>query len=417
MSGRLGRGATAITDQAVSALGNVILVISVASSVSADGFGGFALGYATYVVASGVSRAICSEPLIVVSSKTDITKRLIRGSMMSGLLVGICVGLGVAVVGLLISDPRLLTFSVFLPVLLLQDAARMALLATGRPAYALVCDTVWTLGLCALLAVLLLVGVSTVPWFVSAWGLSGAAGAVVACLYLRAGPRFSALRPYWAASGSLKRRYAFEYMGGAGSLQFIHFGIAGVLGLQAIGALRAAQSLLGPFNQLLTGLSVGLMPELVRLKREAPSRLVPTTALISALASALVVVGTLTLMLVPDSLGTRLLGATWAEAQTVLLPAGLAIAGNMVIVGPLLGLRALARARTSLHVRLASSALTVAAAAVTLALGGSLETVAWVLAAAVWLSSTVWWWGYLARFAEFRHTHFDQFTDLKEDVA
>src|SRR4051812_32060152 len=161
MSARLGRGAVAISDQAVSALGNVILVISVASSVSADRFGGFALGYATYVVASGVSRAICSEPLIVVSGRTSITTKLIKGSLMMGLLVGVCVGLGVAIVGLVTSDPRLLTFSVFLPVLLLQDAARMALLATGRPAYALVCDTVWTVGLCLLLAVLMLVGVST----------------------------------------------------------------------------------------------------------------------------------------------------------------------------------------------------------------------------------------------------------------
>jgi O-antigen/teichoic acid export membrane protein len=392
VSGRVRRGSLALVDQGVSALGNVILVLVLARQTTASGFGAFALGYAVYVVTTGVSRALSSEPLIVLGAGRDDVRDLVSGSLATSLAVGavaLLVGVGG---GLVFDNPSLVTMAVFFPLLTLEDAARMALLSAGRPGLALTIDTVWTVGQCVLFALITtLASGAGGPAYVAAWGVAGALGAVVGLRALRQVPRPGSLSHYWSQTPHLRTRYTFEYLSGAGALQLIHFGIGAVLGLAAIGALRAAQSLLGPFNQLLTGLSVGLMPELVRLRRERHERLVRATALISTGAVLVVVVGTLVLSGIPDSWGRALLGDTWSGAQQLLVPAGAAIAANMAIVGPLLGLRALARPRSSLRARMVGSLLAVVGAGIALVLGGSVLVVAWVIAGAVWIGAIGWW--------------------------
>jgi O-antigen/teichoic acid export membrane protein len=234
-----------------------------------------------------------------------------------------------------------------------------------------------------------------VATYIVAWGVPGVIATGVGLWFLKTLPRFRGVVGHQRATGPLSRRYASEFLSGAGALQAIHFAIAGVFGVAAIGALRAAQTLLGPFNQLLTGLNVGLMPEMVRLRKERPQRLRIVVASVSVAGAGAVMLGTLLLAAMPESLGSELLGDTWPNARRLILPAGLAIAGNMFIVGPLLGLRALGAATSSLTARLICSVLTVVSSLGVLAAGGSLGAVVWSIGISVWLGALIWWFVFL----------------------
>jgi hypothetical protein len=99
---------------------------------------------------------------------------------------------------------------------------------------------------------------------------------------------------------------------------------------------------------------------------------------------------------IPDQLGRRLLGDTWAQAEAVLLPVGITICGNMATLGALLGLRALQNARVSLIARALSALLLVACVAAGLAAGAPATVLAWLITAAVWCGVIVWWSAFLS---------------------
>lgn len=388
---RLGRGMLGVLDQAISAAGNMLLLICVASHVSSIAFGKFALTYAIYVFILGLSRAINSEPLIVTSSgriteRTDISRTL-GGALLLGLLTSV----GCLCVGLASGDLTFLVFAAFLPALLIQDAARMGLMAEGRPAAALSIDCIWTGIQLVLLIILISAQVADIVAFVLAWAVPGTISALFACLVFKLPVRLPRPLPRVGLTRTLQSRYALEFLSGAGALQIVHFAIAGIVGLAAIGGLRAAQTLLSPFNQLLTGLTVGLMPEIVRLRRERPEILIRVLLIISSSASLVVLAGTILLRLMPNGWGEALLGDTWSAASNLLIPAGLAIAANMWILGPLLGLRAGAASARSLSARLIGSAAMVISASATLLLTTDVVAVVWAIGICACVTAPLWW--------------------------
>jgi hypothetical protein len=168
-------------------------------------------------------------------------------------------------------------------------------------------------------------------------------------------------------------------------------GIAIVTGLATVGALRAAQLLLGPLNVILIATPFVAMAEGVKLLKRSDRSLRDGCLLLSAaLIAATFAWGAVTLAL-PDSLGLIVLGQSWGSGRNVLLPAVLATAGSSAIVGPWVGLRALGAARQSLRVRVFHST-----ALLTCALGGAAlagtQGAAWGLATGAWLGVAPWWW-------------------------
>lgn len=370
----------------------MLLLVVVASQTNAEAFGAFALAYAVYVVALGVSRALNSEALVVdrgrgggPSCSDDAF------ALGGGLLSGVAAGFLSVLVGAVLGSDTLVTLGLALPFLLVQDAGRMALVARGRPDAALASDGLWT-GLQAVALVALVFGQVQSTWcYMLAWGLPAALAAWLAGHLLGSGPRFRGIRQRYIHLMPLSSRFALEFLSGAGALQAVHLSVAGVLGLSAIGALRGAQTLLAPFNQLLTGLTVVLMPELVRLRTRNSKALTRAVCVVSAGGALCVMIGTLVIHQLPDAYGELLLGDSWVAASPVVLPAGLTIAANMIALGPLLGLRALASATSSLRARITGSALTVVGAMVPLAAGLDLLAVVWWMTLAVTSASAVWW--------------------------
>ena len=103
--------------------------------------------FALYTVAIGFSRALSTDPLLVLHGSDDVEGlRSCRGAVGLNGLIGIAIGIVVAVVGLVVGGsfgPIALAVGLSMPILLTQDGVRYSLIARRRPDRALAVDLVW----------------------------------------------------------------------------------------------------------------------------------------------------------------------------------------------------------------------------------------------------------------------------------
>jgi hypothetical protein len=147
--------------------------------------------------------------------------------------------------------------------------------------------------------------------------------------------------------------------------------------------------LMGPVHALFMGGNVVAVAEGARIR--SPERLARMSLLVSALMSAAAALWGLVLILLPASIGVRLLGSTWSAADAVMVPFVVLTIGLTVAAGPQTGLRSLAAARRGLRARLIHSPLMLLGA-----IGGAIVNgavgAAWGMVAGNWIGATVWWW-------------------------
>jgi hypothetical protein len=110
-----------------------------------------------------------------------------------------------------------------------------------------------------------------------------------------------------------------------------------------------------------------------------------------AQAVAALVWGLMLIIWLPDAWGQELLGAVWAPASALLLPATLSVANASFSTGAAAGLRALGVARRSLRAQLIASAAYLIGGVSGAAVGGALGS-AWGAACATFIGAIVWWW-------------------------
>ena len=392
-AGRLGWG---LGDQALSSLTNFTVSLLVAREVGIEQLGIFSLVFATYLLALGISRSLNSDPLLVRYSAADPvswrqgTAMAGGGALGFGVIAGVASAVAGAVVGGLLGS-ALLVLAVSLPGLLLQDAWRFAFIAAGRSFHAFLNDLVWAVVLIPTLVLLVVAGHSSVIEFQLAWG--GAAGVAALVGIAQAGLRPWPANPlaWWRRHRDLNARYLAEFLAIGGASQLTSYGVNAVAGLAAVGALRAGEILMGPIHVLFMGGNVVAVAEGARIGRSSPSGLARMSILVSGAMSAAAAVWGLVLVMLPDSVGTRLLGPTWYAAATVVVPYVLLTIGLTASAGPQSGLRA----------RLVASPLLLAGAIVGAALGGAVGA-AWGMAAGNWIGAVVWWWQLRLAVAEHR---------------
>src|ERR671925_156485 len=387
-----------VADQALSSVVNLAVGALVARALSPASFGAFGLAFSTYLIVLGACRALVAEPLVARFSARDDADwgSATRAATGAALALGIFVGVGCVLAGLAsggVFGEALLALGVVLPGLVLQDTWRFAFFAAGRGRQAFVNDLAAAGALPALAA--LSETTHMVGLFVLAWGAAGTCAALVGALQARLVPTpIAGLR--WIRD---QRDLAFPYLGefaalGAGEAAL--FGVAGLAGLAAAGALRPRQILVGPL-----GVRLAAVPEGVRLLRDARSSPRAAAVRLSAgLASVALAWGAL-LTLLPPSLGESLVGRSWGEARHVMVPLSLAMAGTGAVTGAVVGLRALAAAGRSLLSRVLVTPFMVGATIAGAAAAGAPGT-AWAIAAVTWLSLGLWWRQFLGALAERR---------------
>ncbi|GGQ78506.1 hypothetical protein [Streptomyces pilosus] len=389
----VGRLSWGLADQAASSVSNFVVGVYVARSLGVTAFGVFSLAWVTYGVVLNVSRGVATDPLVVRFS--GVPEASWRGAVArsSGVALGVGAALGAAsvAVGLAAGGPVGTAFAclgVVLPGLLLQDAWRFAFFAAGAGRKAFVNDVVWGVALVPALVVAARVG--SVSAFVLAWGGSAAVAAAYGCVQSGIRPRPSGARTWVREHRDLGYRYLVENVSNSGASQLRAYGLGAIVGVGAVGVIRGAELLLGPFLALLMGLSLVTVAEAARVLRRAPHRLGAFCLLLGGGQAVAALLWGGALLLVPDRLGELVLGGVWGAAAALVVPVTLGVAGAGLGTGAAAGLRALGAARRSLRSQLFASACYVAGGLGGAVLAGTAGS-AWGVAAATGCASAVWW--------------------------
>jgi len=388
---RLGWG---LADQAVSSLTNLLVVVAVARSVGVREFGIFSLAYATYAFSLNFSRGVATDPLVVRFSGVpqDVWRDAVRLASGTAATVGCLIGAVCAIVGLAMSGAggSFIALAFLLPGLMLQDSWRYAFFAAGDGRKSFINDLVWGLALVPLVALAAKQG--GVAWFVVAWGGAGCLAALVGGFQAGILPRLSGTRTWLSQQRELGPRYLAENlsMSTATQLRITLLGL--IAGLSAVGQVRAAEVLLGPWLAVLMGLSMVAVPEAARaLRRSLRALVLFCVALATVQAVGVAAWGLAIMFLLPDELGTGLLGALWEPASALVLPTTLAFVGIGLMNGAGAGLRALAAARRSLRATLLCACAYLIGGVGGALVGGAAGS-AWGVAAATAAGAVVWWW-------------------------
>ena len=399
---RAGRGALAkragwgLADQALSSLTNFALVVVVAHESAPKAFGLFALVFATYSIALGCCRAVCSEPLAVRFSHVSQTTwregaaLATGGAVAAGVLAGaVCVAIGLIAGGG--AQGLFVILGVSLPGLLLQDTWRYAFFADRQGVRAFANDALYALILLPAVVGLILAGHGDTEALLAAWGGAASLSALFGIGQARLLPQPLRASSWWRRQADLAPRYLAEYIAVTGDSQLVLYGVAALTSLGAVAALRGGLLLLGPLNILVFGAMLSAVPEVVRLIRRAPHRLIPASGLIAGGLAALTLLWGGFLLALPSSLGRSIIGPVWDDARPVILPLAIGGAGLGLVVGAVIGLRALAAVRRSLRARLTVSPMIFASALLGAAADGAVGA-AWGLALGQLLAATVFWY-------------------------
>lgn len=391
--GIVGRLSWGLADQAASSMTNFAVGIYVARSLGLAAFGAFSLAWVTYGVVLSVSRGLATDPLVVRFS--GVPEASWRGAVArssgTSLGVGAAIGVPCLLIGLTVGGHVGLAFAalgVMLPGLLLQDAWRYSFFAAGAGQKAFVNDVVW--GLALVPAMVVAAHVGSVAAFVLAWGGSATVAAGYGCFQSGIRPRLTGARRWLREHRDLGSRYLVENVSLSGASQLRAYGLGAIVGVGAVGAIRGAELLLGPFLAVLMGLSLVTVAEAARVLRRAPHRLGMFCLLLGGAQAVAALLWGAALLLMPERLGELVLGDVWSSASELIVPATLGVAGAGLGTGAAAGLRALGAARRSLRSQLFASTCYVGGGLGGAVVAGTVGS-AWGVAAATVCSSAVWW--------------------------
>ncbi len=396
MFGLLVRGRWILIDQVLSSGANFVLAFVLVRSVEPREFGAFGVALVTFQLIISLGRAQGSEPLTIRYS--DVGKkewaRAAAHSTGYSLVLGLLGGAGMIAFGLTAGGALRTSFLVMglvLPALLVQDGWRYAFFTLGSPARAVANDLVLTVVQGVVLVFLAATGTITIAGAIAAWGLAALVAAVLGCVQARTVPSMGHSLSWLRETRMLGGALTGDLIARGAASQVALFAIGALAGLASVGYVRAGLLLFGPLYALIQGAVPFAVSECVRLKSASPHRLRPTADLLSLLFGAGGLLLGAVLLLLPENLGRAFLGSSW-DGTRELLPAMTALAVTAgVIVGPAVGLRAIAAVG-----RMMTVSLVVAPAAVALPAAGALlagaEGAAWGLAAsnAVMAGALLW---------------------------
>jgi O-antigen/teichoic acid export membrane protein len=378
-----------MADQVLSSATNFAVALVVARSLGTAEFGLFSLVFAVYLVALGVSRSLVTDPFLIRG------RLLPPNAMPSAVGTSLTIGCVFAVIGVPASRMAgsaggvVLAFSLLLPGLLVQDCVRYMFQGVGLPAQTARTDFVWACVQALAFAAVLIAG-PTVSRCVVAWALAAWLSAVDGLWRLRCVPCIRAAPAWLRRHRDIGLPLLAEFAAANGAMQLTSVVIASVLTLHALGALQAAQLVLGPINVLLFGANLALLPEVARSVDDDPggsTRLLARTS--CALAAAAAVIG-LSAAVLPVGIGRHILGPSWLDARGLVVPVALSAAGSGIAAGAAIGLRALGEAGACLRVRL-MVALPLFVTASVLAWRIGVYAAAWGMAVITIGGSVVWW--------------------------
>lgn len=383
-----GRGA-GLADQILSGLSNVLAVVLVARALSAADFGRFALAYATLTVTLTLSRSFLATRISLAPTselaRTRTEQLMTAVLVLAPLITLVVFGLAAAVTGGR-SLGILLLVAIATPIVCAQDLIRFGVVASGRPAHAVVSDGCWLL----VVAVPIALPVQLSPGAALGLWLAGAVAALLVAMAV------SGLRP--RRTGGLAQLRTRDRVGESVTLGTILtavasltvlFVVARVIGSAPAGALRGAATAMAPINVLLAFVSLGLAPALVRRSRRSDLRF---CLAVGGTLGVLTVLWAGALLMIPAEWGAAAFGRSWPGIRHVLSWTLVEYVGLSVAAAAALGLKVRGRAREMVVQRVLASVVALVggtAWAVTVeevrGVAAMLALSAFVLAVCAWL--------------------------------
>ena len=348
-------------DQALSSLTNAALAVVVARTVSKGDFGAFALALLTFSFIVGLVRAFVGEPFVVRFSAASEAERRRGTAHASGAAVslGVLASLICLAAAAVIGGETAATFTALalaLPGLMLQDTWRHMFFAVGRPRAATINDLVWTVLQFGLLGLLLARGNDSIFLITLAWGVSALVAAFVGYLQTGIAPAPLASLSWLRETKDISVQLGLGFTLNMGAINLVTYVIGGIVGLAAVGAVRAAQTVLGPLNLLFAGFNAFVLPVLSRAA-VAGERLLRPALLGSAALAGVASIWIAILVLLPRDLGHLILGDSWDGAHQVMLPSGLVLLAGALVLGASNSLVALSRADLMLRITVVQAPL------------------------------------------------------------
>lgn len=358
------RIAWSIVDQALSSLTNFSIGIIVARESSARGFGAFGIAFTTYLLAMGVSRALCTDALVIRFSadgtygRWGATRDATGAALaLSAVSAGACAVAAITLGGDLRAP--LLVLALALPGMMLQDAYRFSFFALGTPRKAAANDLAWAIGQLVAFGAVFAWAEPTPTNLIACWGGSATVAALLAPVQGGVVPRPSHAANWIRLHLDLGGLYLVDFLAVLGSVQITVYGLGVVEGLREAGSLRAAWLLLGPLNSLYAATLIAAVPEGVRISAGTGEDVRRMCRFLAVVLTGIALGWVTVLTLMPDPLGTSILGDSWVGAERILLVLGLALSAVGVVFAADTGLRALANAKRGLRARLTMLPLTI----------------------------------------------------------
>lgn len=313
-----------IADQSVFSGTNFLLVVSVASSSTADQLGTFALGLATYMFGSAINRGATGDVLMIrFSANRDTVRAGAAQSVCVALVLGLVWGALTAVGAVAIPSASyralLFSFAIGTPLLFAQDTYRYIAFAYRRPWLAFANDGSVAVVQVALLLIYRASGSALTPVAaIGIWIVASACGAVLGAITLSTLPRSNPWK--WCVRHyKLSVRVGVDNVLAQLSLQGSLYVVGATSGVVAVAALRVAQTVFAPPSIVAQAFQSVLVPELVSIGARSRRRLIQA---LSMIAGALAVIGAVwgaLALLLPESAGVTLFGETWDKARPLLV--------------------------------------------------------------------------------------------------
>ncbi|HVX18471.1 MAG TPA: hypothetical protein VHA73_10615 [Acidimicrobiales bacterium] len=349
------RAAGAIVDQALSSLQNFVVLFAALHYLSVGGIGEFTLAYTISLLALSTVRSLVLEPITIRFSAAGDRDRRSATASASG--ASLLLGLLTTALALLAFPllPRhaaliVLAAAAIMPLLLVQDAWRFHLFASGRAWAAAAND-----GICLIATGLVTLAVvhhghPTVPVLMIVWGVGTGAGLIAGIVQIGVLPGARSAWRWLTSHKDLGLRLAGETLAqqAAGRLSLIM--LSGIVSVGALGELSASRTLMTPLTTLIAATIAFAVPEAVRLRARSGRQLDLYVTGLSIALVATVVVFTAGLYFLPARLGHLLAGKNWGISKKLLIPTALWAAGMGANQGPRVGLRAVQQPKLILRV-------------------------------------------------------------------
>jgi hypothetical protein len=264
-----------IVDQIASAASNAAINFLVAREVTASEFGAFAIAFTVFALMVGFARASACGPLGIryADASPAVFRSAAEAATGASLVLGIIGGGFLVAIGGLMSGAvgeNLVAIGIVMPALLTQDAWRYTFFAQGRPAAATLNDMVWVVVMAIGIYFVMSSGSHSAIPLVLAWGAAAGAAAIVGIVQTGSWPAPARVLEWFSVHRDIVGYMSGEYITVQGAQQASTLLVAGLGTTSLVGALRGAQTLLGPTSNVATALVSFAVPEFAR-RRTMPA--------------------------------------------------------------------------------------------------------------------------------------------------